>query len=143
MTSTENFDKIYLDTAPLVYFIEGHPQFSVAVETYLADAISENASFCMSTVSYMEFSVYPERANRQDLITQLDELIVNLSIPIQVIDLSIAKLAAKLRAKYSFLKGMDAIQLAAALTNQCTHFFTNDKKLIKIIEIEIVLVSER
>ncbi len=40
--------------------------------------------------------------------------------------------AYELRAKYQFLKGMDAFQLAIAINENCDQFVTNDKKLEKV-----------
>ncbi len=57
-------------------------------------------------------------------------------------DLAVAKRASKLRAKYTFLKGFDAIQIAIAIENNCDAFLTNDKQLKKIREIKIVVLED-
>jgi len=57
------------------------------------------------------------------------------------IDQEIAIKASQLRAKYSFLKGLDALQIATALVSDCDLFITNDVKLSKINDIHITLIS--
>ena len=46
------------------------------------------------------------------------------------------------RAKYDFLKAFDAIQLATAIDFGCNKFFTNDRRLKPIQEIDVILVDE-
>ncbi|MBP3710472.1 MAG: PIN domain-containing protein [Treponema sp.] len=50
--------------------------------------------------------------------------------------------AAKIRAKYESIKGMDALHLASAIQNKCTIFLTNDKQLKQVTEIQCVLMDE-
>ena len=53
-----------------------------------------------------------------------------------------ARKAFKLRAKYDFLKSMDALQISVALEKNCDQFLTNDKKLKKVSELQIVIIEE-
>ncbi|MEL6865665.1 MAG: PIN domain-containing protein [Bacteroidota bacterium] len=134
--------KQFIDTAPFIYFIEDHPDFSDKVYQYLAASLSNNDEFTTSVITLMEFGVKPEKENRQEVISQFEELLVELDIQLLVIDKAIARSAYQLRAKYDFLKAMDAFQLAAAIENQCQLFFTNDKKLKRVTEISVLLVEE-
>lgn len=54
----------------------------------------------------------------------------------------IADNAAKLRAKYAFLKGMDALQFGVAQSLACDTFITNDFKLSRVSEFKIILISD-
>lgn len=80
--------------------------------------------------------------DRQDLIQDFEMFLQTLDFNLATISLSIAKTAYKLRAKYSFLKGMDSLQVATAMELGCDSFFTNDKKLASVKEISVVVVSE-
>ncbi|MCB9082495.1 MAG: hypothetical protein H6555_12375 [Lewinellaceae bacterium] len=42
-----------------------------------------------------------------------------------------------MRAKYQFLKGMDAFQLALSVNEKCGRFITNDRKLKRVTEITV------
>jgi predicted nucleic acid-binding protein len=50
---------------------------------------------------------------------------------VEIIDVNfeIAERAAVIRGKYNGFKGMDALQIAAAVISGCDMFFTNDKQL--------------
>lgn len=65
-----------------------------------------------------------------------------IDVEIENIDQKVATKAYQLRAKYTFLKGMDAIQVASAVHTDCEIFVTNDKKLKTIEEISILLLGE-
>ncbi len=129
--------KVFIDTAPFIYYIEDNKQFCDKVENILCDCLINEISMVTSVITYMEFSVIPERTKKIKIISNFKEILLKLSIPLIEIDLSIAGYAAKLRAKYSFLKGLDALQLSVAIKNNCDTFVTNDRELAKIKEIKI------
>lgn len=54
----------------------------------------------------------------------------------------ITQQAAKLRAKYPALKGMDSIHLATSMYYNCGIFLTNDTQLRQITEANVVLVDD-
>lgn len=133
--------KLFIDTSLFIYLVERDPRFVNQVSDLILDGISKNRSFVTSVITLMEFGVMPEKMNRQDLIANFLQLLDNLQIPLVEIDKSIAQRASKLRANHPFLKSMDALQLAVALETGCGQFLTNDRKLDKVLEIEIVLLQ--
>jgi len=134
--------KIFIDTAPFIYLIEDHPVFAVKVKQVITQAIVNNDPLVTSIITYMEFGVKPEKAHRQDLIRNLDELMERLNIDLLNADKEAAKQAYQLRAKYDFLRGMDALQVGIAMKEGCQLFITNDKKLKKIAEIPVRIIEE-
>lgn len=90
----------------------------------------------------MEFGVKPYRASEIEVLQSFKSLLLDLTIEVLPVDEPIAERAYQLRAKYPFLKGMDALQLAAALNSNCSEFITNDKQLAKISEISIRLLEK-
>ncbi len=137
----KDFKKIFIDTAPFIYFIEGNKSFSDKVEDFLSDCLIHEVPMITSVITYMEFCVLPERTKKTKIISNFKEVLSKLSIPLLKVDLSIAEYASKLRAKYSFLKGLDALQLSIAIKNNCDTFLTNDKELSKIKEIKILILE--
>ena len=89
-----------------------------------------------SVITWMEFTVAPKKANRLDLIAGYQELLNTLAIPLAEITQPIADRAATLRSRYTFLKPMDALQLAVALESGCDRFVSNDKALLRVSEIQ-------
>jgi len=129
--------KLFFDTAPFIYLIENHPEFANKVKSLITRAITNGDHLVTSVVTISEFGVKPTKDNRLDLIEKFEQLLSKLNVEILVIDQSAAKKAYELRAKYKFLKGMDAFQIALSLNSKCDKFITNDKKLKGITEIDI------
>ena len=86
--------------------------------------------------------VIPERNNRQDLFADFEHLISSASFEVLAIEKQISITSYKLRAKYPALKVMDSLQLAAAINCDCDYFFTNDYKLKRVPEVNIIIVDE-
>ena len=140
---TRESKTVFIDTAPFIYYIENHPQYAEKTEQYISENFFLDSGFITSVITYMEYCVVPERLGRKDLIQSFDELLLRFSMELKEITLPVAKTASKLRAKYKFLKGLDALQLAIAIENKCDEFLTNDKELIKIKELKIVLIEKK
>lgn len=90
----------------------------------------------------MEFGVMPTRQGRQELTLQFESFLRMMNISVEEIDRNTAQTAYQLRAKYDFLKGMDALQISVALEKECDQFLTNDKKLKRVSELQIILVED-
>lgn len=134
--------KTFFDTAPFIYLLENHPDFYQKVADFITKSVADKVQFETSVLTFTEFCVKPEQMDRQDLIQDFEMFLQTLDFNLATISLSIAKTAYKLRAKYSFLKGMDSLQVATAMELGCDSFFTNDKKLARVKEISVVVVSE-
>lgn len=139
MTVTE---KVFFDTAPFIYLIENHPDYYAKVEQCFVKAEEDNWELLTSVLSIAEFGVKPEKEDRQDLIIDLDNLLIDFHFQVVDINVEIARQSYQLRAKYNALKAMDSIQLAVAIKMGCTQFFTNDKKLKKVEELNVTLIDE-
>lgn len=133
---------IFFDTAPFIYLIENHPEFAEKVKSLITNAIIEGEEMVTSVVTIAEFGIKPTRDNRPDLVEKFEDLLSRLNIEVLVIDQAAAKRAYELRAKYQFLKGMDAFQLALSINAKCDRFVTNDKKLKRITETKIETMDD-
>lgn len=134
--------KVFFDTAPFIYYLEDSEKFGGQVEELFEEYQSSGATLITSVISQMEYSVQPYRQEKGILVDQFLELLNDLSIQVFPIDRGIAEQAARLRAKYQSLKGMDALQIATAIECGCHIFYTNDKKLGQIKEVGIVVLSQ-
>lgn len=88
MTLVDELDKIdslFIDTAPIIYYIEAHPQFGPLVK---------------------------------DIVNFFQS------------------------GKYTFLRAMDAIQIAASLEAKADVFITNDSKLKQIEELKVIILRD-
>ncbi len=134
--------KIFIDTAPFIYLAEEHPIYAKRTKKFLANAFANPDKLLTSVITLMEFSVKPEREGQTIAIQKLHNTWNRLNIELLVIDEAIAQEAARLRAKYLSLKGLDALQLSAALLHGCQQFFTNDLPLKNITEMKVILVKD-
>jgi predicted nucleic acid-binding protein len=50
---------VFFDTSPLIYYLDGIEPFASKVEKYLLSAMDENISLYTSTITDMEYLVYP------------------------------------------------------------------------------------
>ena len=132
--------KIFLDTAPLIYFIEEEDRFLLLLNDLFLP--SNNCRFVTSTITLSEVLVMPLREGKTLLAKQYKE-ILTLSDNIDIFDInvSIAEEAAKIRAEYS-IKTPDAIQLATAKYHFVDYFLTNDLHLKTFKDLNIITLSE-
>src|SRR5258706_2998665 len=123
------FESVFIDTSLFICLIEKNPEFSSAVERFIAEQFSNEALFITSVISVSEFQVGPKRKNQTKPIEDFDLLMDKFQFAIFNITSEIANLASTLRAKYLFLKGLDSFQIALAIDHRCKIFFTNDSEL--------------
>ena len=134
--------KTFIDTSPFIYLVENNPVFVDRIRSFFIDALNDDHGLITSVITIMEFNVMPQRKGRHELILQFEEFLHMMNISVEEIDQKVAEAAYKLRAKYDFLKGMDALQISVAIEKECDQFLTNDKRLTKISEVKILLVED-
>lgn len=143
MVVTEfNQKRIFLDTAPLIYFIEGHSIYQDKLTKYFSSNDNGDFTFITSSITLLEVLVKPLKEGKHKLVAQYKNILLNAT-GVQIIEISneIAEKAAQLRAKYG-LRTPDALQIATALTHHTDYFLTNDHRLAIISEIETVTLLD-
>ena len=140
-----DYKKVFLDTAPFIYYIEGRekqPEYYKKMKNFLIDSYENEVHLLTSVVTYEEYLVFPYRTNNQILMDMFERLLETLEVHVVTIDKEIAKKAAKIRAEYKDFKAMDALQLATACVKKCDAFLTNDYQLRQFKEIKCITVDE-
>ena len=135
-----DFKKIFLDTAPIVYYLENNELYYSAMKRLWKSF--EACDYVTSAVTVTEYLTYPYQQNETKLINDFNAFIDGMEINIKSIDREIAEKAAKIRAEYKFFKTMDALQLATACLSGCDLVLTNDKQLKQFKEIKCLTVEE-
>ena len=132
---------IGVDTAVFIYFIEEHARFLPIIEPLFRAADSGQCTLVTSALTLLEVLVVPYRAGNRLLAERYEKLLMR-SRGIRVVDISRDQLlwAAQLRATTS-IKTPDALQVAAALSNECTHLVTNDRRIPTIEGLQVQLIS--
>ncbi len=136
------FNKVFLDTAPLIYFLDNDIHFCGKMREILVFILNSGQKLITSSVTCEEYLVYPYRTANQEKADVFFEFTDDCHIDIIPITVEIAKKAAAIRAHFPHFKGMDAMQLATAITAGCDMFLTNDKQLRQFSEIKCITVEE-
>ena len=133
---------VFLDTAPLIYYIEESEQYSLILDKLFSANSKGKFLFQTSVITLLEVLVLPMRLNENHLVEQYQNILCNSpTINISELNIEIAKSAAGFRAKYG-LKTPDSIQVATAVYSSAEFFLTNDIRLKAVSEIEILLLDE-
>jgi predicted nucleic acid-binding protein len=134
--------RVGLDSSPIIYHVEKNPDFASHCLPFFLAIDQGTIRGYTSTISLSETLVLPMRngdAVRENAFRNL--LLSARGMTTTPLLTEIAEQSARLRATYS-LRTPDAVQIATALHSNCDIFLTNDDKLKRVQEIEVVIVSE-
>jgi predicted nucleic acid-binding protein len=130
-----------LDTAPLIYFIEKHPDYLSLVYPFFEAVTRGEIQVVTSTLTLTEVLVHPLRQGNWDLALRYSRILLNANhLKTLSISSAIATEAAHLRARHGF-KTPDAIQLATARQANATFFLTNDEALTGIPGLQTLVLK--
>jgi predicted nucleic acid-binding protein len=133
---------VFLDTAPVIYYVEKNPDFSEKVQPIFSKLDEGTLTAVVSPITLAECLVLPYKIPNPDITQIFSDLLVNSeNMLFYPIDEVIADKAADLRARYNITL-TDAFQIAVAIQSECEVFLTNDVDLKRITEIPIVVLSE-
>jgi len=138
----ENAQRIFLDTAPVIYFVEKNPIYLGKVEIVFKRLDEGRLSAAASPVTLSECLVLPLRLGKQDVAQAFIQILSNnITVFFVVIEEQLASRAADLRARYN-LTLVDAFQVAAAIASECDAFLTNDEALKRVTELNVIVLDE-
>lgn len=123
--------RICIDTAPIIYFIEEHPRYHPILRPVFVEIDLGNITAMTSTITLLEVLVHPFRAGNDTLAGKYREILLS-SDGLTTFEIlhEVSETASRLRARYS-LRTPDAIQIAVGSLYGATHFLTNDPNLKK------------
>ena len=114
------FKRVFIDTAPIIYFLENSSQYMEAMEKFFAKCVKEHMQIVTSTLTVEEYLVSPYSNGKIDYIDNFKKFIDYMDIEVVDIDL----------------------QIATAVVKKCDMFFTNDKQLRQEKEIPCMTVED-
>ena len=123
------FKRVFIDTAPIIYYLENNSLYRDAIKNFFVKCIEENIQIVTSTITIEEYLVFPYSSGRMEFGDNFKRFIDYMNIEVVDIDSRIAEQGAKIRGQYKNFKAMDALQIATAVISKCDMFFTNDKQL--------------
>lgn len=134
--------RMFLDTAPVVYYVEENPRYLAWVEVIFSKLDAGHFEAVTSPITLAECLVIPYRNANIKLQQAFIDLITNGSHTRFIsIDRSIGAQAAQLRGHYN-IRLADALQFAVALDSGCDAFLTNDIALKRVTELNVVVLDE-
>lgn len=136
-------DTIFLDTAPIIYYIEAHPLFGHLSKNVIDRLQRDTLKGFTSVITPTEVLVKPVELGKDELIDKfLDFLKNGKNLSLIEISVKIGEAAGRLRGKYPSIKALDALQLSVAIDIGTDAFLTNDKKLEKVSEIKVIVLKD-
>ena len=134
---------VFIDTAPIIYYIEAHPQYGPLVSDIVKAFQSGKLMAFSSVITLVEVLPKPSEAGNETLARQFSDFLrTGKNISMLEITADIAELAGRLRGRYTFLRAMDALQIAASIEVKAAAFITNDSKLKNVSDINVLLLKE-
>lgn len=130
-----NHALLLVDTAPIIYQLEGHPQYAARFRAVFEAHAAGKVLFATTTITLAEVLTGPLRAGNEALARRYRGLLQSW----QLIDLDadIAETAARLRATLR-LKLPDAVQAASALAVGAAALVTHDRDFSRLTELQIL-----
>ncbi|HIC91814.1 MAG TPA: PIN domain-containing protein [Syntrophaceae bacterium] len=146
MTLSDELDQIntiFIDTAPVIYYIEAHPQFGPLAKEVINAFQSGRLGAFSSVITLAEVLPKPIEAGDEKLARKFAEFLKHgRNLSLIEISAGIAERAGRLRGRYSDLRAIDAIQISVAIDVGADTFLTNDKRLKQVKEINVLVLRD-
>jgi predicted nucleic acid-binding protein len=131
-----------LDTAPIIYFIEGNPLYVEMMRPFFLAVQKDEFSVVTSTVTLLETLVVPLRHGNINLAQQYRDILFKTKGHITIsLFPSIAEEAARLRASHN-ISTPDSIQMATAISAGASFFLTNDTRLPSLPNLKTLVLED-
>ncbi|WXG44987.1 MAG: type II toxin-antitoxin system VapC family toxin [Promethearchaeati archaeon SRVP18_Atabeyarchaeia-1] len=136
-------NRLFIDTPPVIYYIEAHPQFGPLVKEIVDLFQSDGAVAFSSVLTLTEVLSKPIEAGDENLARKFAEFLkYGKNLGLIEISVDVAERAGRLRGQYPDLRTVDAVQISAAIGIGADAFVTNDKKLKRIKELNVIVLSD-
>lgn len=136
------FKRVFIDTAPIIYYLENSSLYMEPIQRFFAKCIGENIQIVTSAITIEEYLVLPYSNGKMEFADNFKRFINYMNMEVIGIDAKIAEQGARIRGKYKHFKAMDALQIAAAVSSGCDMFFTNDKQLRQERELPCMTMAD-
>jgi predicted nucleic acid-binding protein len=135
LSDMEEQSLLLMDTAPIIYVLESHPQFASRFKPVFEAHAEGRIRFAVTTVTVAEVLTGPLQSQDDALARRYRAILESW----QCIDLDvgIAESAARLRASLR-LRLPDAIQAASALAINAAALVTHDRDFSRIKSLRII-----
>jgi predicted nucleic acid-binding protein len=131
---------VFLDTAPVIYFVEQHPVWGPKAEVRLTAFQAAGEVLAVSDLVRMECLVKPLKLGDTALVADFVTFFTSPGITVLPVTAAVCDRAATIRAVHNF-KPLDSLHLAAAAVHGCTRLLTNDNRLSRFPDIPVEVLA--
>ncbi|MGH9199432.1 MAG: type II toxin-antitoxin system VapC family toxin [Acidimicrobiia bacterium] len=133
---------IGIDTAAFIYYYERTLRYLPVTRLLFRGLATGVIAGVTSPVTLTELTVRPLALGQRQLVNLYTAVLSqHPHMLIQDITLSTARMAAELRARHG-VRTIDALQLATALGAGATGFVTNDRRLSRVTELDVLVLED-
>lgn|SRR5574341_9729 len=132
---------IYVDTAPVIYSVEQHPDYLALLDPLWAASESGQIQVVSSELILVEALTGALKRNDPQLVADYERVLTASEMRLLPISAALLRDAARLRASVN-LKTPDAIHAATALASGCAQLITNDRDLKRVSALNVVVLNE-
>ncbi|MDZ4722173.1 MAG: type II toxin-antitoxin system VapC family toxin [Roseiflexaceae bacterium] len=134
--------QLYLETAPLIYYVEEHPTYLATMDALIAAVDQASIVLVSSVITLTEVLTQPIRLGNTQLVQSYRSILSNSNgFRLLAVTAETADVAANLRARYA-LRTPDALHVATAITTGCDALVTNDAALRRVAELRVFLLDD-
>jgi predicted nucleic acid-binding protein len=126
---------LLLDSAPIIYFLEGHPELGPRFTPLFEAHAAGRLRFAVTTITIAEIMTGPLRAADEALARRYRAILESWRVV--ELDVGIAESAARLRASLR-LKLPDAVQAASALAINADALVTHDRDFSRVHSLRVI-----
>jgi predicted nucleic acid-binding protein len=126
---------VLVDTAPIIYVLEAHPNFSPRFTPIFDAHAAGHLRFAATTITVAEVLTGPLQAGEEALARRYRAILESWRLV--ELDLDIAESAARLRASLR-LKLADAVQAASALAINAAALVTHDRDFSRLRSLRVI-----
>lgn len=135
-------NKIALDSAVFIYFLENNPKFGGMSEAIFELAENDKLKIACSLLISIEVLTGYRKVKDEVAEHKFKSILKDFSnIEIHDFPEKLVNQTANLRVKYN-IKTPDAIHLATAIEHKADFFITNDKQLKNVKEIKVLYLGD-
>jgi predicted nucleic acid-binding protein len=133
--------RVYLDTSPLIYTVEKHPDYLPLLTPLWAAASAGQFKLVTSELALLETMVGPVKQNDAAVAAMYENVLRAPEIRMLPITEQVLRQAITVRAQTN-LKPPDAIHAASALVAGCIEFITNDGAFRRVTGLNVTVLHE-
>lgn len=141
-TALQSTRRLYVDTAPLIYWIEEHSDYITKMDRIIHVIETSPLQAVTSVLTLTEVMVQPLKRDNTDLAQEYQNILVSRDdYTLLSVTAELAISAGAIRARYS-LRTPDAIHVASALATDCDAILTNDSDLRRVEDLNVLVLDD-